>query len=1278
MKLLLFLSGLFTLAAQTVLVREVLATGGTNELVLGILLGAWLVWVSGGAFLARIFPVEEKERAAGQARGAAFFYLPGALLQVGGALFLRRITATAPGDYFSLWALSPALFALGAPVSLVTGFLFSRASAALAGPRRGRASTGAYALEALGSLAGGGAITLWIALGGGSLPGLLLAGSLLYAGLAASRPVRTGPQPGRGASLPAAAAALAALVLALWPGDPAGRITGRIRFRLLHPGARLLARKETPYGLLEIARMGEQVLVFRDGALLSASPDKEQAALQSGILASQPPKREKLLFLGFPPPSLLADLLAYPWKKIVLVQPDRALRKVVPSFLPAREKKALLSPRIQWVVDDPRPFLAGGCGGTGPFDLVVETCADLGRASAGRVLTREALARIGGNLARGGVLALGSPLVERAFDPAKLDFGLSLLATLEAVFPKVRLVPGVFAWFLASRIDGEPTGDGREMEKRLLRKGILPSFLPRGSLASACDPFRGRRILDFLHRREALRGKVPLHTDARPTLFFAGLAVETRYRDPRLARVLAALGRAGASPPAWAAGTLFLLLFFRLLSSPAEKKGFSETISILSVSVAGAGGITLFLALLLSYQCKVGLLYQKVGLASGLFLSGTALAAFLGGRRGKPGVLLGFSAGGYLLLSLLDPPALSGGLLLALFPAGGFAAGLVFPAGAALLAGAGAREGNLAARLEAADHGGAALGGIAAGVLLVPVLGLQGTILFYGLLLAALLLLFLLPGPGRPGSLLSRAAFHLFPGARGGSLPRRAGFPWPGAGFAMLWAGACLVGLVPMVRAGLEKKAPLFPAGAARLLGGDRLALEKKPFLHARILAGNRKEPLGFLFATSAVVPGVFGYAGPIDLLVVFDQKGVIRHVQVLSWEETPSYVEGAGPWLRKAFVGKKVGDLFVLRRDLKGKGRGVIPVEGMAGATITSRALVEIMTRAGKRARALLAGQTLLSTEKPRTPPLDPPFWYLLAAFPLGLWVYLAGGKWTRRLFLASSFLLGGLWSALQLAPATLAASWLHGFSPQPELLLLAAGGLAGAVLAGPAYCAVLCPLGALQEALSWLNLQARPSPGWDRYFRSLKYFLLFGILLFLALEGDTKILAFDPLAAAFGPGKTAWTGGILLLVLFCSLFFFRFWCRYLCPLGAFFLVFTRTAPLLSLSPRPNPGKCDTGILHPSEGDCLHCRRCLTGETAPRKRTYKGPLPLVLALAGALFLCAGAVRQAYTPPAAQAGSFPPPSSSSLRKVDKGLLRKLIDSGDLLLHPARFAGSGHK
>ena len=1265
MEALLFLSGLFTLAAQTVLVREVLAAGGANELVLGILFGAWLFWVGGGALLARAFPQEEGARAGRQALAAAGLYLPGALLQFAGALLLRPLTGTEPGDYFSILTLLPLLLALGAPVSLVTGFLFSRAAAALGGERSGGASVKAYVLEALGSLAGGILFTLWLAAGGGSASGLLLAGGILLAGLGALRFPKSRWK-GAATWIPAAGI----LAAAFWPGDPAGRAAGKIRFDILHPGAVLLESVETPYGLTEIAGSGEQILVFRDGFLVSASPAGEAAAIQAGVLAAQPGKRERLLFLGAPAPDLLADLLAFPWKGIVAVDPDRKAREAVGRRLPGRVKEAFLSPRVTWVDGDPRPYLEEAGRRGDRFDLVVAACPDPGRAASSRTFTREALFSVRRVLSPGGVFALGVPLVERAFDREKLAFGLTLTATLENVFSKVELVPGVFSWFLASRIDGAPTSDGKEMEKRLARAGTLPAFLPRGALASACDPFIGRGILDFLHREEGKRGTVPIHSDARPSLFFAGLAVETRYRDPGLARVLAALGRAGAPALAWPPAALLALVLVLLLSSPPSKQRFSGTMAALSVSAAGGTGVTVFLVLLLSFQCKAGLLFEKVGLASGLFLAGMASASWLGGRSRRPALLLAGAAGGILLLSLPGITTLSPDLLLGLFPLGGLASGLAFPAGAALLGEAGFGEGRIASSLEAADHLGAALGGAAAGVLLVPILGMEGTARLCGLLVLGVLAI-LLAGPGRPGSLMSRAAKKVFPGARLGELPGEAGFPWPGIGFAMLWVGIAVAGLVPVVRKAQEKRRPAIPPAAARLLGGERIVPEKDPFPHAEVFGKGGKEPLGVLFATSAVVPDVYGYAGPIDLLVAFDEKGIIRHVQVLSWEETPSFVEGAAVWLRKAFVGKKVGDVFVLRGDTAGEGgeAGVVPVDGMAGATITSRALVEIMTRAGKKAAALLPGARIPREKPGRRQPLPLSFWYLLLAFPTGLVLYLFGGKRTRKAFLLVSILAGGFWFALQLAPATLVSAWLHGFSPRPRLFLLVAGALGAALLAGPVYCTLLCPFGALQEMCSGLRLYSRPPSKADRYFRSIKYFLLFLVVLWVGFRGDQAVLAFDPLAAAFGPVKGTWTTLLLLLIGLGALLFFRFWCRYLCPLGAFFQLFTRTAVLLRLTRTPVPAKCDTGIVHPAESDCLHCGRCLTGETLPRNKTYRTALPLALFLGAALFLMAGSVHQALVP---APRTRPLPQATHLRKVDKEKLRRLLQNHQLLPHPAKF------
>jgi polyferredoxin len=121
-----------------------------------------------------------------------------------------------------------------------------------------------------------------------------------------------------------------------------------------------------------------------------------------------------------------------------------------------------------------------------------------------------------------------------------------------------------------------------------------------------------------------------------------------------------------------------------------------------------------------------------------------------------------------------------------------------------------------------------------------------------------------------------------------------------------------------------------------------------------------------------------------------------------------------------------------------------------------------------------------------------------------------------------------------------------------------------------GRVWCGWFCPLGAILELFGRKGRRIR----WQN-LRQLKYILLFTILL-MAAFGSLAFLYFEPitifvrgLTAAFKPllgylqyearedfiwpGATWWLIALpLVLVLLLNVIERRFWCRYLCPLGA------------------------------------------------------------------------------------------------------------------------------
>lgn len=188
-------------------------------------------------------------------------------------------------------------------------------------------------------------------------------------------------------------------------------------------------------------------------------------------------------------------------------------------------------------------------------------------------------------------------------------------------------------------------------------------------------------------------------------------------------------------------------------------------------------------------------------------------------------------------------------------------------------------------------------------------------------------------------------------------------------------------------------------------------------------------------------------------------------------------------------------------------------------------------------------------------------------------------------------------------------------------------------ALIAGRAFCGWLCGLGAIQDFVAeWTrkllgeerHIRGRQSKAIlplrlpaivDRPLRYAKYLALLVILTASLYLAFPPLREFCPVRAVFGLHMTAllW---ITLAVFFAgSVLVERFWCKYLCPLGAALAIFNKISPmrLVSDSRRCNNcGRCDIecsmdipdvphNLDHP---ECIRCMECLN--TCAREGTLE------------------------------------------------------------------------
>ena len=221
---------------------------------------------------------------------------------------------------------------------------------------------------------------------------------------------------------------------------------------------------------------------------------------------------------------------------------------------------------------------------------------------------------------------------------------------------------------------------------------------------------------------------------------------------------------------------------------------------------------------------------------------------------------------------------------------------------------------------------------------------------------------------------------------------------------------------------------------------------------------------------------------------------------------------------------------------------------------------------------------------------------------------------------------------------------TWLRRVAP--SALILFGTVIAMTLLFGRVFCGWICPLGTIGEISAGmarkLGIQQKELPrGLDSVLKLVKYGILAVILYYTWTLGTLAWRDYDPWAAwmhlAAGWEEivaTPWAFAVLFgLVIGAGLFIERFWCRYLCPLGATLGILQK----FSLTKVSRNGEtciqckkctrsCPMGIApmeveKVTDADCISCGRCT--ESCPVEKTlffsFSGKKTLSALLVGVL-----------------------------------------------------------
>jgi spermidine synthase len=738
--------GFSGLAAEILLLRELLIVFSGNELSIGVILANWLILEAAGCF----FPGRLVERAKNKLEAFALITVLFALSLIAAISLtrsLKSIIGVSVGESIGLLPIFYASFLILLPVSVLHGalFTFSCRIYAIFSGQEAAAAGRVYVYETIGAIIGGVACTYLL------IPYLHtfqaafgLAALNFVLGLAL-----LAPRWRAGLLQKAMLVGLSLLLLLSGYLTLAGHVDAlhQMAIRAQWRNLDVVHYQNSQYGNICVIENQGQYIFFEDGVADIITPVPDIIAVEEFVhlplLAHPAPVR--VLILSGGAGGVINEALKHPSvRTIEYAELDPLILSLLRKFPTPLTESELNDERVQVVHVDGRLLLSRT---PEKYDVIFVGIAEPASLQANRFFTREFFSLARDRLNAGGILVLAAPGSLTLLNEALRDLNSSIFHTLRSVFAHVRVIPGDGRnIFLASDSQGAVAMDKAQIVRRLHERNII---------ASATVPWHIENKLhggwqDWFGRFIAT-GSQKINRDFQPLGLFYSLSYWNALFAPAFGRFFREFERVSL----WTVALLLVLILLLnfLLAALRPQTRFRPAGIPFAIAATGFAGMIYDLAVIFAFQSIYGYVFSWIGILVASFMVGAACGAtfttailprlrddlefflklelaIIAFTIGLPFMLLAanVSVGGQ------GAPAVSIILFLVLSFIGGLLVGSQFPLANKLYLKHSASLSGTAGLLYACDLLGGWLGGMVGAVALLPVLGLIGTCAAVGLL----------------------------------------------------------------------------------------------------------------------------------------------------------------------------------------------------------------------------------------------------------------------------------------------------------------------------------------------------------------------------------------------------------------------------------------------------------------------------------------------------------------------------------------------------------------
>lgn len=669
------LLGFVSLLSQLLLIRELLTTFSGNELIIGLIIALWLASTGAGSFFARKLKTSNDRVIAGALLLSVMLLpLEFFLIRIGHGYFM---TAGMP----SLDTILVFILIIVFPLTFVFGGTFTLLSNLI---NRSSEVTTIYIFECAGAVLGS---FFYIVVQLANLNSFLSATFMLILTSTFLLPIYRKHIKITGLIV------LLILFSFFFPGLNA------LSFKFSYPGQSTIYEKQTPYGTIILTTQGEQLNLYENGFPLSSSNDPIAREELAHFVMSQRPEAKRVLVIGGGFTGVTEEIKKYSPTVIEYIDIDPEMVRVSSRYF------GTLRDGVTVHLSDLREFLRK----ENKYDVIILNTPDPINGTLNRYYTLEFFRNVKARLSPAGVFGFSLTGSETYLGREMRKLHASVYKALNGVFKEILILPGGRTFYLAS---DHPLTD--RILERLNSLKVKTQYANEGYLKSRLTEER------LKNARTWVLTEAEQNTDFEPAAYRYYINVWLSQFTEKFPL------------------TLFLGITLLIFIISVITKSKIKVLSLVSLTT-GYCGISIELSLLFLFQVIYSTLYLDIGLLFVAFMIGMAVGGILSKRFLSSElnylilietlnlifpflIIVGFVCFDLRSLSIPSARLFFSSLLLL----GGFLSGAEF---ALLFPSASVKPTESASAIYSTDLLGSCAGAFITGILAIPLLGIQKSIL---------------------------------------------------------------------------------------------------------------------------------------------------------------------------------------------------------------------------------------------------------------------------------------------------------------------------------------------------------------------------------------------------------------------------------------------------------------------------------------------------------------------------------------------------------------------